>query len=189
MYAEGSTIDVIRLVICFGVVAPPIALVIYLVKLNRWNDPTKPKPKFPWWTVIYWVVICLLPVLIYLALFLITSFVPSIPFSPNSPSTVRVSTPTPRVTPTPSCKIAALVTGSYEGQRICVYGNITRQEFHVYNNTTRLFFTDQKGFFIVCEHCYYPDLEPGDCVSVTGTVGLSTDKYPYIVARGLDSCP
>jgi hypothetical protein len=89
-----------------------------------------------------------------------------------------------------SCIDALQITSGYEGRELLVCGIVYEQKYLPYNQSSRLYFSENKEFFFVCADCYFTGVEPGMCVSAKGDVELSYDKIPFINVKGeLLSCP
>lgn len=196
MFTNYGLETIILLAFCFVFLAPIFAIVYHFIKLQRW-DGTGKKPAFAWWTVVAPITLCLIPVGIY-SLALVSTLMGPSAYSSSTPTirpTFTYAAPTPKVKPptdepTPNpCTPASLVTPAQEGKTLCVYGKLIRQQFIPHNRTVRLYLSESPPFFFLCENCYY-DVNPGDCISFSGSIQLTTDDQPFINLHGgrLSSC-
>ncbi len=195
MFTDNGLETFILLVFFFVFLAPVFAIVYHFIKLQRW-DGTGKKPAFAWWTVVAPITLCLIPVGMYSLALIATLAGPSIydvpptirpTFTYAAPtSLLAYRTATATLNP---CTPAARVSPAQEGKTLCVYGKLIRQQFIPHNRTVRLYLSESPPFFFLCENCYY-DVNPGDCISFSGTIQLTTDDQPFINLHGgrLASC-
>ena len=61
------------------------------------------------------------------------------------------------------------------GKEVCVYGTVYKQDILSYGGS-RIYFDQERTFFLVSSDFYFPTVVKGECVSGYGKVELSSVK-------------
>ncbi len=89
----------------------------------------------------------------------------------------------------PICIPSSDVNAGYNGQTICVFGNITAIDETKDSEFYFIRFTDRTtpGFYIMLK--IKPALQVGECISMIGVLSLDAHNVPFMDAGEIKTCP
>ncbi len=111
--------------------------------------------------------------------------------APGAVSTTETTgTPTATTIAAPAgCVSWDAIDPSREGEDLCAYGIVKRWYATGELPFVAVFSEAADAFLIIDRFEPHPEVSPGDCIQVEGTVGVFGDVRPYIDAAGeLDTC-